>query len=164
MHIRSAATRATMTSLALLARQSAGFRVGVSSRVRVRVTSSSARPPPPSPSSCSSTMQQQMSTSSTGTSSGTAAGAATQGQQPRDHGFDFETPIDRSDTGEGSGVSPGGGLTHACPSGGSCLHSRLACGCQPPARIGAKTPDIPEHASGKSPQALSSGIHTAAGM
>lgn len=92
MHIRSAAT---MTSLALLARHVAGFRVSTTSgRVRLGVTSS-RRPPS---SWCSSVMQQQMS--SAGASSATAAGAATRGEQPKDHVFDFETPIDRSNTGE----------------------------------------------------------------
>eukprot|EP00903_Cladosiphon_okamuranus_P011930 g11206.t1 len=44
-------------------------------------------------------MSTSISTStSTGASGGTAAGAATRGQQPTGH-FDFETPIDRSDTG-----------------------------------------------------------------
>lgn len=56
-------------------------------------------------------MQQQMSTA--GASSATAAGAAARGQQPTDHVFDFETPIDRSNTGEAgaAAAAAGGGLS-----------------------------------------------------
>lgn len=134
MHIRSAAT--TMTSLALLARHVAGFHV--SSRVRVRVMSS-ARPPSSSCSCMTSMMQRHMSTSSsTGASSGTAAAAATRGQQPTDHAFDFETPIDRSNTGEaGAGAS-------LCVAGG-----RVAtCLCLPLVLHGSSIPR-PVHAGGK---------------
>ena len=47
--------------------------------------------------------------SSTGVNGGAMAGAGTQGQQRKEDVFDFATPIDRSNTGEGGGG--GGGVS-----------------------------------------------------